>query len=383
MKPSSPERPGLWDFLTVPPSLSLLLVVLLVFFGGEGPEAPGGAPALWIAFLVAYVFLAVGDLLSRLKGLSLSRSALQCLCQGIVLTALPSYLGTSAAWSWIGLALLATGLILSLSRSAPSFRPPVVEKKEGPPALPVTSFLETLPLPAFFDVGSGEETTFLANEAALALAATSGQTTTEFFGRILAEGRLSLGDRDYDLLRAQGMALALLVEKQLPLPVPQVEADRDPEPVPHKVEGRERGLLRAAEELARARRYRRWLSAVLIRPDQIGPLQLSLGEAQRQEIFDLFLGEVALTLRDSEPLFRLGPQELLALLPETPQAGARKFSSRLKQMALEFKPKVFGLEAASGPFLVLKTGIAFYDGNGVLTLEEFFSQLEASIIQNL
>lgn len=382
MNPSSPERPGLWDFLTVPPSLSLILVVLLVFFGGEGPEAPGGAPALWLAFLMTYVVLAVGDLLSRLKGLSLSRFALQCLCQGIVLTALPSYLGVSSAWSWIGLALLATGLILSLARSAQPIRPVVVEKKEGPPALPVTSFLETLPLPAFFDA-SGEETTFLANEAALALAASSGRTKEEFFRETLAGGGLSLGDRGFDLLRGQGMALALLVEKQPPSPAPRVEADRDPEPAPHKVEGRERGLLRAAEELARARRYRRWLSAVLVRSDQIGPLQLSLGEAQRQEIFDLFLGEVALTLRDSEPLFRLGPQELLALLPETPQAGARKFSSRLKQMALEFKPKVFGLEAASGPFLVLKTGIAFYDGNGVLTLEEFFGQLEASIIQNL
>jgi GGDEF domain-containing protein len=79
----------------------------------------------------------------------------------------------------------------------------------------------------------------------------------------------------------------------------------------------------------------------------------------------------------------MAPQELLVLLPETPQAGARKFSSRIKQQALDFKPTLFGLEDTSGPFLVLKTGILYYDGNTELKTDAFFQQLEESMQQNL
>ena len=384
MKKTSSGRPGLLDFVTVPPALSLVIVLLLSLLGGEGPKGTQGLSFLWGAFLLAYVFLAAGDLMMRMKGHASSRFTIQFLCQGIALTALPSFLGVSGVWSWLGLALLSVGLVLSMDRSAQPARPaPAERRKEGPLALPVLSFLEGLPLPAFFRAGEGDGVAFLANEAARDLALSSGKEEQDFFRQALTEETLSAEDDEYEVLQGQGMALTLLQKKQLAPSGQVVDAEGDFDVVFRRMEGRERALLRLGEELARGRRYRRWLSAILIRPDQLGPAQAALNETQRQEVFDLFLAELAPTLRDSDPIFRLAPQDILLLLPETPQAGARKFSTRIKQMALDFKPKLFGLDGASGPFLVLTTGIVFYDGNGPMTPEEFLSQLETSVTQNL
>ncbi len=386
MSRSSPGRIRLIDWLVVPPALSLALVVLLFAAGGEGPQAPKGVPVLWGAFFLAYVFLVAGDLLAQMKGTALPVAVTQLLCQGLVLTALPSYLGSSPVWSWIGLALLASGMAAALSkvlqRQRP--RPRQADHPKGPLSLPVETLLEAIPLPAFFDGGS-EEAAPLVNEAATELAASVDWDTADLFREAAAaEDDFSLGEREFSVFRGQGLPLTLLEEKVPAAASASLEiADDAFDSVIRRMGGREQGLLRVAEELARARRYRRWIAAVLVRPEQVGPIDHSLAETQEQEIFDLFLAQLAAMLRESDPIFRMAPQELLVLLPETPQAGARKFSSRLKQEALEFKPKLFGLEGATGPFLVLKTGVVHFDGNEALTTDALFSRLEASIKQNL
>ncbi len=386
MSRSSPGRIRLIDWLVVPPALSLALVVLLFAAGGEGPQAPKGVPVLWGAFFLAYVFLVAGDLLAQMKGTALPVAVTQLLCQGLVLTALPSYLGSSPVWSWIGLALLASGMAAALSkvlqRQRP--RPRQADHPKGPLSLPVERLLEAIPLPAFFDGGS-EEAAPLVNEAATELAASVDWDTADLFREAAAaEDDFSLGEREFSVFRGQGLPLTLLEEKVPAAASASLEiADDAFDSVIRRMGGREQGLLRVAEELARARRYRRWIAAVLVRPEQVGPIDHSLAETQEQEIFDLFLAQLAAMLRESDPIFRMAPQELLVLLPETPQAGARKFSSRLKQEALEFKPKLFGLEGATGPFLVLKTGVVHFDGNETLTTDALFSRLEASMEQNL
>lgn len=379
MKGPSAAGPGLSAWLTVPPVLSLVLLVALILVGGEGPKAPKEVPALWMAFLLAYVFIAAGDLLARLREASAPRLSAQLLCQGIVLTALPSYLGRSSAWSWLGLALLAAGLATSLSRpgrSAPTRQKET--KPQGPKTYPLAMVLEALPLPA---LGDGGPEGVLTNGAARELADSFGIDPDDLYRAATAQDSLDLDRQSFDILQGQGLPLALLQERKAETGASECADYFDQ--IMRRMAGKERGLYRVQEELARARRYRRWISAVLIRPEQIGPIDVSLSEMQRQEIFDLFVAEVADNLRDSDPIFRMAPQELLVLLPETPQAGARKFSSRIKQQALDFKPTLFGLEGASGPFLVLKTGILYYDGNMELKTDAFFEQLEESMKQNL
>lgn len=379
MKGRSAAGPGLIAWLTVPPVLSLVLLVALILVGGEGPKAPKEVPALWMAFLLAYVFIAAGDLLARLREASAPRLSAQLFCQGIVLTALPSYLGRSSAWSWLGLALLAAGLATSLShsgRSAPTRQKET--KPQGPKTYPLAMVLEALPLPA---LGDGGPEGILANEAARELADSFGIGPDDLYRAATTQENLDLDRRSFDILQGQGLPLALLQERKAETGTSEWADSFDQ--IMRRMAGKERGLYRVQEELARARRYRRWISAVLIRPEQIGPIDVSLSEAQRQEIFDLFVAELAKSLRDSDPIFRMAPQELLVLLPETPQAGARKFSSRIKQQALDFKPILFGLEDTSGPFLVLKTGILYYDGNTELKTDAFFQQLEESMQQNL
>jgi diguanylate cyclase (GGDEF)-like protein len=88
---------------------------------------------------------------------------------------------------------------------------------------------------------------------------------------------------------------------------------------------------RLEDELGRARRYERRLSCALIDVDGLARVNDAVGVDAGDAVLRSAAGAVRAQLRRSDSVGRLRDDELLVVLPETDEAGARVISERLRQ----------------------------------------------------
>lgn len=89
-------------------------------------------------------------------------------------------------------------------------------------------------------------------------------------------------------------------------------------------------LDRLADELARARRYGRCVSVALLDLDGFSRVNATVGVDGGDAVLRGFAAAVKLQLRRSDVVGRLRDDELLVVLPETDEAGARVIAERLR-----------------------------------------------------
>jgi len=89
-------------------------------------------------------------------------------------------------------------------------------------------------------------------------------------------------------------------------------------------------LERVADELGRARRYRRYVSVALLDVDGLARINTAVGTDGGDAVLRAVAGAVRAQLRRCDLVGRLRDDELLVLLPETDADGARVIAERLR-----------------------------------------------------
>ncbi len=132
---------------------------------------------------------------------------------------------------------------------------------------------------------------------------------------------------------------------------------------------------RVPEELGRAGRYRRWLCGILLKVTFTSFPGLGRRPDLEEAFFSAYAQYVKAEIRDSDMGFYLGDREILLLLPETPQQGAKETSLRLVDLPEELLELKGDL-----PFSVdIQYGFMYYSGNYPLTYEQFMQKLYSSL----
>ena len=133
--------------------------------------------------------------------------------------------------------------------------------------------------------------------------------------------------------------------------------------------------IRVPEELERARRYRRWLSAGLVSLEFSPPKESPLSEQHKQMLFNAFATRVKEALRSVDAGFLMKNQRILILLPETAQSGAKTFMGRI----LTIPQDVFDDDIREHVHPTASGGIFFYNGTPTMEYEVFLGTLEEAL----
>jgi len=108
-----------------------------------------------------------------------------------------------------------------------------------------------------------------------------------------------------------------------------------------EISNRRSFLSRADQEMARVRRYKQSLCAIMIDVDGFKQINDQHGHAVGDEVLRAIARELEGSLRETDLVARFGGDEFVLLLPETPLEGAGKLAERLRQT-------VEGLAVVSG-----------------------------------
>lgn len=396
----------LFDWITLPPFLSILLLGGALMVGGEGTSASIPLP-LWIAAGGAYIVSsAIYVPLGKLKGTGASLG-LQALCQGLALALTSLHFGLPPVVAWGGTALIFSGAIIlggiavpeaeaakpAQRRSAPSNEPPTTELSgaDGMEQRP-TSSLASCPLP--FAVIGRNGMFQDASKGLLDLVGTSLEDLREQEGEMLFPSSLehmTVKGKHYAVLRKEldGEAWVFLLpqdtsaQKQDDATTNRTSSGSSAESGFSRDPGT--GLYgdtyffpRASYEIARARRFRRWLSALLVELDFLKRNEAdpqATSEANRRELLLALCRRFNEEIRDTDLAFLLQDNSLCILLPETPQSGAKTVMGRMKE-ALFHMTKDNDRLTSLEPHL--RFGLHFYSGNEDMSLPELLDALRMS-----
>ncbi len=372
-------------WLTFPPVLSIPLALLTLFLQGTGDrQAYSGASLLLLGSL--YLFVTATYTLASMRESSLSRFSLQLVAQGIFVNIIAQHLGTYAILPWAANATTIVGLILlagSLLRTPDTAaRPSPRSPSEG---VAPSSGLSVEDIPAPFLSASEEGSVLSANGEMLKLlgkdvSSVVGHPVTDFLplgedsvsiqGRQFSMGHRQAGDVFHFTLLERGNTGGGAAQRTI-----TVLEIVDPETL---LFTKAYGDVRIPEEISRASRYRRWLSSVFFRVE-FHSLPGTHPDAARENYFVAeFCKFVKANTRESDLAFFLGNRQVIILLPETPQQGAKDVETKLIQI-----PDPLRQYMESSPSkAVIRHGSCFYSGNYPLSLDEMMQKLYDSLAEN-
>lgn len=134
--------------------------------------------------------------------------------------------------------------------------------------------------------------------------------------------------------------------------------------------------IRGPEEVARAQRYRRWLSGLLIELNFDGAdNNIGLPDKQREMLFNAFAQKVKGSLRSMDCGFLMpSKQRVQILLPETPQTGAKTLLGRLMLIPQD----AFDEDVRNATRPSVKGCLFFFNGNPPMDYNIFSAALEES-----
>ncbi len=371
----------MYVWFTMPPLVSLPIALALVAFGSDAHRVHAGAP-LWLLMIVLYTALTTMYVFSIKNGLSPHLVPLQMASQGIIICVISLEAGAPPITPWAGVAIAVSGFALIVHLF---FRH---RRERGSPEThrqvkisPADGALDTLDSSPFPQAAADDDgVIFMANDPfkeIVGVEEPEGKTVADFFTP--GEDEVTIkGKRQSVFQKANGeIFYFLLVDppKSAALPAPPHRSEPDLMDADTGLYSKKYSTRRVPEELRRAGRYRRWLCGILLKVTFTSLPGLGRRPDLEETFFSDYAQYVKEEIRDSDMGFYLGDREILLLLPETPQQGAKETSLRLVDLPEEL------LELKKDfPFSVdIQYGFMYYSGNYPLTYEQFMQKLYSSL----
>ncbi len=367
----------LW--LTIPPLLSIPLSIILIAFGGESGKVSVGAP-LWVLLLMLYFSLSMLYVVSIRREAFAVLTPVQLASQGIMVCLVSLEAGSPPITPWLGVTGAVAGIFMLIHFSAGQKQKGArqqPEKRETASDSPATSAAPGgFPFPSV--VTDGEGTILYANAAFEELTdgkSVKNEKITSFF--IPGEPEILLEKKKFTALqKAQDNRFYFLLIDEIPQQKKSGQKTAF-ELFDSKTGFYSRGYakVRIAEELSRANRYRRWLCGILLKIKCTSLPGLSRQEALEETFLIAYCQFVRDSIRNSDMGFFMGGDELLILLPETPQQGAKDVSLKLVDL-----PEGLAEMKKDYPFTVdIEYGFLYYSGNYPLQYDQFMEKLYSSL----
>lgn len=373
-------------WLTFPPVLSIPLALLTLFLQGTGDrQAYSGASLLLLGSL--YLFVSATYTLATMRESALSRFSLQLIAQGIFINIVAQHLGTYAILPWAANATTVVGLILlagSLIRTPATAAARTSLRNPAEGVAPASGLsIEDIPTP--FLSASEDGNVLSANGEMLKLlgkdvSSVVGHPVTDFLP--LGEDSVSIQGRQFSMGHRQAgdvFHFSLLEREnsgggaaQRNITVLEIV---DPETL---LFTKAFGDVRIPEEISRASRYRRWLSSVFFRVEFHSLPGMQPDTARENYFMTEFCKFVKANTRESDLAFFLGNRQVIILLPETPQQGAKAVETKLTQI-----PEALQQHMESSPSkAVVRHGSCFYSGNYPFSFDQMMQKLYDSLAEN-
>jgi len=130
-------------------------------------------------------------------------------------------------------------------------------------------------------------------------------------------------------------------------------------------------------ELARSARHKRPLSAAVLDVDFFKKINDKHGHLAGDAILREVCGRVKATIRADEVFARVGGEEFVVLLPETPLADATKFAERIRKLVADTPVEVDKVPIP----VTISVGLAFTDGDKNVTAEELIGRADKKLYE--
>ena len=130
-------------------------------------------------------------------------------------------------------------------------------------------------------------------------------------------------------------------------------------------------------ELARSARHKRPLSAAVLDVDFFKKINDKHGHLAGDAVLREVCGRVKATIRADEVFARVGGEEFVVLLPETPLADATKFAERIRKLVADTPVEVDKVPIP----VTISVGLAFTDGDKNVTAEELIGRADKKLYE--
>ena len=134
---------------------------------------------------------------------------------------------------------------------------------------------------------------------------------------------------------------------------------------------------RVEEELYRVHRYKRWMSAAILRVVfQTGEAYSALSPKKEDEVFNAYCRFICSNSREGDIACLAGPRDILMVMPETTLEGAQDVVSRLSDIATlpQEEAQVLGRAAK------IHDGVVYLNASsGVLDFDRFMEKLDETL----
>jgi hypothetical protein len=319
------DIPARWIFL--PPVVAIFVMAAMNFFP-TGPSVPVDM-AVWVLVAVLFIILTVLYALFLRENFSAGLFPVQLIAQGLLLCPLSLWMGARML-QWVGVTLASCGaatlgVIYYRSHAA------LVRSRDAAVAWEFDAF------PLACVVVDKEGGILSVNDAMLKLTQTQrsaviGENLSVLMP--LDEDQLSAGGKLWTVCRSlmeDGHICVFLEEAHEEPPVHAVaEGSAQFNDPATTLYARAYAEARVNEEIARVRRYHRWMSAVLLRMLFQGTEKQL---AKEEEIFNAYCRFVKTTTRTTDVAALVGPRDILVLMPETHERNAETALSKLADFA--------------------------------------------------
>ncbi len=367
---------------TLPPLISLPLSLILVAFGSEMHKVSAGAP-LWVLLLLLYFALTMMYVFSIKNGLYTQMTPLQMATQGIMICIVSMEAGAPPILPWVGVVIAVSGFFMIIHffmhRQTPRSSAAEQALVSADTAGGAGTSPETTPFPLV--VTDDEGVIVQANASFKDLtgdALAEGKSVMTFFTPGETEGVVG-GKKHAVFQKAKdGLFHFLLIDNPPPVKSTKVQETSSGTDLFDPKTGlysRKYAQLRIKEELSRANRYRRWLCGILLKVNCAYLPGLGKQPTLEDTFLVAYVQYIKNTIRESDMGFFMGEREILLLLPETPQQGAKDTALKLIDL-----PEPLLEMTKDYPFATeIEYGFLYYSGNYPLVYDQFIQKLYSSL----
>lgn len=354
-------------WLFIPPVVAIFTITLTAFFSSDLVIPVD--PAIWVHVGLMFVLLTIlyGIFIKQyfFRGLF----PVQLMAQGILLCPLSLRMG-AIALSWVGVLLSVCGAVVLIALYYRARAGETISQEELTPA---KSELAALPMPFAITDARGyiiSASNFLLRLVQKNISAVEGEKISELLP--LGEETVNMGGKEWRILQSpmedgsQYFQLEEAGEASVTLSANTGNDDVFIDSVT-SLYHQSYAIKRVEEELYRIGRYKRCMSAALLRvnflenKDSPGP-----DLKKEREIFNAFCRFVNSGTRETDISCLVAPQDILIVMPETEMEGAQdvvgkllEFSAHLQERAQEFGSAMEILEKTI--FINASSGILDFD----------------------